>query len=174
MFCGECAGCLKNDDCGRCRYCQDKTKFGGQNRLRQKCLHRRCLMDTHRKRSNGNAAAMGGSNNAAAAAAAVAAAVAASNAAVAAAANNAAAFSDGSAASMGRSPSPSGIYSGLDLARLAAAAASQAEKIQNGETNADSGEFAEPVYVPELTLKCFHLTFQRPKRGQRGETARRQ
>ena len=40
VFCGECSGCLKNDDCGRCRYCQDKTKFGGQNRLRQKCLHR--------------------------------------------------------------------------------------------------------------------------------------
>ena len=132
VFCGECAGCLKNDDCGRCRYCQDKTKFGGQNRLRQKCLHRRCLMDTHRKRSTGNAGgALGGSNNAAAAAAAVAAAVAASNAAVVAAANNAAAYSDG------RSPSPSGIYSGLDLARLAEAV-SQAEKIQNGDAATDS------------------------------------
>lgn len=42
VFCGECVGCLKNDDCGKCRYCKDKTKFGGQNRLRQKCLHRRC------------------------------------------------------------------------------------------------------------------------------------
>lgn len=42
VFCGECSGCLKNDDCGKCRYCKDKTKFGGQNRLRQKCLHRRC------------------------------------------------------------------------------------------------------------------------------------
>ena len=29
--------------------CRDKTKFGGQNRLRQKCLHRRCLLDTHRR-----------------------------------------------------------------------------------------------------------------------------
>merc|ERR1719260_723982 len=55
VFCGDCAGCLKNDDCGQCRYCRDKTKFGGQNRLRQKCLHRRCQMDTHR-RSNGNSA----------------------------------------------------------------------------------------------------------------------
>jgi len=55
VFCGDCAGCLKNDDCGQCRYCRDKTKFGGQNRLRQKCLHRRCQMDTHR-RSNGSAA----------------------------------------------------------------------------------------------------------------------
>merc|ERR1719245_136955 len=49
VFCGECTGCLKNDDCGSCRYCRDKTKFGGQNRLRQKCLHRRCLLDTHRR-----------------------------------------------------------------------------------------------------------------------------
>ena len=48
VFCGECPGCLQNDDCGKCRYCKDKTKFGGQNRLRQKCLHRRCQMDTHR------------------------------------------------------------------------------------------------------------------------------
>jgi len=55
VFCGDCPGCLKNDDCGQCRYCRDKTKFGGQNRLRQKCLHRRCQMDTHR-RSNGNSA----------------------------------------------------------------------------------------------------------------------
>uniref|UniRef100_A0A0K2SXU4 CpGbinding proteinlike [Haplochromis burtoni] n=1 Tax=Lepeophtheirus salmonis TaxID=72036 RepID=A0A0K2SXU4_LEPSM len=62
VFCGECPGCLKNDDCGRCRYCQDKTKFGGQNRLRQKCLHRRCQMDTHRKRASANAA--NNSNNA--------------------------------------------------------------------------------------------------------------
>jgi len=52
VFCGDCQGCLKNDDCGVCRYCRDKTKFGGQNRLRQKCLHRRCQMDNHR-RSNG-------------------------------------------------------------------------------------------------------------------------
>jgi len=52
VFCGDCPGCLKNDDCGQCRYCRDKTKFGGQNRLRQKCLLRRCQMDTHR-RSNG-------------------------------------------------------------------------------------------------------------------------
>lgn len=53
VFCGDCVGCLKNDDCGQCRYCRDKTKFGGQNRLRQKCLHRRCQMDTHRRSSGG-------------------------------------------------------------------------------------------------------------------------
>merc|ERR1719361_3195151 len=54
VFCGDCPGCLKNDDCGQCRYCRDKTKFGGQNRLRQKCLHRRCQMDTHRRSSSQN------------------------------------------------------------------------------------------------------------------------
>merc|ERR1711899_577409 len=54
VFCGECTGCLKNDDCGKCRYCKDKTKFGGQTRLRQKCLHRRCQLDTHRRRSSQN------------------------------------------------------------------------------------------------------------------------
>jgi len=56
VFCGDCPGCLKNDDCGQCRYCRDKTKFGGQNRLRQKCLHRRCQMDTHRRSSSTNPA----------------------------------------------------------------------------------------------------------------------
>ena len=61
VFCGDCPGCLKNDDCGQCRYCRDKTKFGGQNRLRQKCLHRRCQMDTHRRTSNGS---VGGSHSA--------------------------------------------------------------------------------------------------------------
>ncbi len=155
VFCGECAGCLKNDDCGRCRYCQDKTKFGGQNRLRQKCLHRRCLMDTQRRRSTNSAAggAVQSSNaNAAAAAAAVAAALATSNAAaVAAAASNgvsitATSFPDMHRGADGaqdgdRSPSPA-IYSGVDLARLAAAAASQVEKsklTQNGE-NGHSGK----------------------------------
>lgn len=57
VFCGDCAGCLKNDDCGTCRYCRDKTKFGGQNRLRQKCLHRRCLLDNHRRSGGGGGGA---------------------------------------------------------------------------------------------------------------------
>jgi len=61
VFCGDCAGCLKNDDCGQCRYCRDKTKFGGQNRLRQKCLHRRCQMDTHRRSNTSGAARSGAS-----------------------------------------------------------------------------------------------------------------
>ena len=54
LFCGECTGCLRNNDCGICRYCKDKTKFGGQNRLRQKCLHRRCQLDTYHRKSTQN------------------------------------------------------------------------------------------------------------------------
>ena len=121
VFCGECAGCLKNDDCGRCRYCQDKTKFGGQNRLRQKCLHRRCQMDTHRKRnSNGNAANNNSSNNN----------NHGSNNSVAASVVNATSFAD---VVPSQSPSPNAIYSGVDLARLAATAAKvAAEQQMNG------------------------------------------
>ena len=94
VFCGDCPGCLKNDDCGQCRYCRDKTKFGGLNRLRQKCLHRRCQMDTHRR------------SNAAAAAAQQAAAATSPRVSVTAAALAAAAVEPA-------------IYSGVELARLA-------------------------------------------------------
>eukprot|EP00560_Eucampia_antarctica_P001517 CAMPEP_0197832224 /NCGR_PEP_ID=MMETSP1437-20131217/13806_1 /TAXON_ID=49252 ORGANISM="Eucampia antarctica, Strain CCMP1452" /NCGR_SAMPLE_ID=MMETSP1437 /ASSEMBLY_ACC=CAM_ASM_001096 /LENGTH=414 /DNA_ID=CAMNT_0043435469 /DNA_START=102 /DNA_END=1343 /DNA_ORIENTATION=+ len=40
--CGRCQGCL-NPDCGVCRFCQDKLKFGGQNKLRSKCVKRECI-----------------------------------------------------------------------------------------------------------------------------------
>lgn len=103
VFCGDCPGCLKNDDCGQCRYCRDKTKFGGQNRLRQKCLHRRCQMDTHRRASG-----------AAAAAAAAAAAVGGGGSSL-------------TAAVLVAPESPAAIYSGLELARLAAVGQQQAE-----------------------------------------------
>jgi hypothetical protein len=117
VFCGECPGCLQNDDCGKCRYCKDKTKFGGQNRLRQKCLHRRCQMDTHRKRNstnnnnNGNAGPTNGSlpNSVSAIVAAASAAAGGGNTV-----NN----------PTPTSPNPAtaaGLYSGVDLARLAAA-----------------------------------------------------
>jgi hypothetical protein len=100
VFCGECTGCLKNDDCGKCRYCKDKTKFGGQNRLRQKCLHRRCQLDTNRRRSsqntNGNNA--GGVVNVA---------------------TSSSSFADTVSAVSRQSPSPDAIYSGVALARLA-------------------------------------------------------
>uniref|UniRef100_A0A8B9J7L2 [histone H3]-lysine(4) N-methyltransferase n=1 Tax=Astyanax mexicanus TaxID=7994 RepID=A0A8B9J7L2_ASTMX len=35
--CGECKGCLHEEDCGTCLYCLDKTKFGGPNTKRQCC-----------------------------------------------------------------------------------------------------------------------------------------
>lgn len=41
--CGACAACLRPGDCGRCDFCRDKPKFGGQNLKRQKCRWRQCL-----------------------------------------------------------------------------------------------------------------------------------
>uniref|UniRef100_A0A8C1NM41 [histone H3]-lysine(4) N-methyltransferase n=1 Tax=Cyprinus carpio TaxID=7962 RepID=A0A8C1NM41_CYPCA len=35
--CGECKGCLHEEDCGRCINCLDKPKFGGPNTKRQCC-----------------------------------------------------------------------------------------------------------------------------------------
>ena len=40
--CGGCVNCLK-PDCAECRYCLDKTKFGGPNALRKRCVVRSCL-----------------------------------------------------------------------------------------------------------------------------------
>lgn len=40
--CGECTACLREDDCGQCRFCHDMRKFGGVGRLRQKCIKRQC------------------------------------------------------------------------------------------------------------------------------------
>ena len=122
VFCGECPGCLQNDDCGKCRYCKDKTKFGGQNRLRQKCLHRRCQMDTHRKRnstnnnnSNNNSGPTNGSLPSSVSAIVAAASAAAGGVTVA---NNTVSSSPSQATT-------AGLYSGVDLARLAAQASQQ-------------------------------------------------
>ncbi|CAN8177889.1 unnamed protein product [Coccothraustes coccothraustes] len=41
--CGVCAACRRPADCGRCDFCRDKPKFGGQNLKRQKCRWRQCL-----------------------------------------------------------------------------------------------------------------------------------
>ncbi|XP_025022170.1 methyl-CpG-binding domain protein 1 isoform X3 [Python bivittatus] len=41
--CGDCEACLLKTDCGRCDFCCDKPKFGGQNLKRQKCRWRQCL-----------------------------------------------------------------------------------------------------------------------------------
>lgn len=40
--CGSCPGCLRLEDCGKCDYCRDRRKFGGPNRMRQKCRLRQC------------------------------------------------------------------------------------------------------------------------------------
>ena len=40
--CGACKGCLR-EECEKCRNCKDKPKFGGENKIKQKCLERQCL-----------------------------------------------------------------------------------------------------------------------------------
>ena len=40
--CQDCENCHKLD-CGKCENCLDKTKFGGMNKKRQKCVERLCL-----------------------------------------------------------------------------------------------------------------------------------
>ena len=39
--CGQCERCIR-EDCGECKFCEDKPKFGGPSKLRQKCIERRC------------------------------------------------------------------------------------------------------------------------------------
>ena len=39
--CRKCSGCVR-PDCGECMYCKDKSKFGGHNILKQKCIHKKC------------------------------------------------------------------------------------------------------------------------------------
>ena len=39
--CGGCPGCVR-EDCGKCNYCKDKTKFGGPGRKKQRCALRVC------------------------------------------------------------------------------------------------------------------------------------
>lgn len=39
--CGTCPSCLR-DDCGICRYCKDKPKFGGPGKKKQRCALRIC------------------------------------------------------------------------------------------------------------------------------------
>ncbi|KAK6177019.1 hypothetical protein SNE40_015210 [Patella caerulea] len=40
--CGDCTACNRKEDCGRCDYCKDMKKFGGPNKMRQKCRLRQC------------------------------------------------------------------------------------------------------------------------------------
>ncbi|TTB56410.1 CXXC-type zinc finger protein 1 [Bagarius yarrelli] len=41
-MCGQCKACLRQENCGKCDFCLDKTKYGGPNKLRQKCRFRQC------------------------------------------------------------------------------------------------------------------------------------
>ncbi|XP_076832153.1 histone-lysine N-methyltransferase 2B isoform X3 [Brachyhypopomus gauderio] len=47
--CGECKGCLHEEDCGKCINCLDKPKFGGPNTKRQCCVYKRCDQIEERK-----------------------------------------------------------------------------------------------------------------------------
>lgn len=131
------------------RYCQDKTKFGGQNRLRQKCLHRRCQMDTNRKRNtNSSASAANGSAAASAMAAAVAAAAAAGGVSVPASVIGTSSFTD--AAASRHSPSPNAIYSGVDLARLAATAAAAEKMVGESVAAVQAAAAAAAAAMPTM------------------------
>lgn len=41
-MCGECEPCRKTEDCAQCDFCKDMKKFGGPNKIRQKCRLRQC------------------------------------------------------------------------------------------------------------------------------------
>jgi len=40
--CGCCVGC-RRQNCGECKFCKDKAKFGGPNKLRQACKYKKCM-----------------------------------------------------------------------------------------------------------------------------------
>ena len=40
--CGSCEGCTR-EDCGECKFCQDKPKFGGPGRKKQRCVKKHCV-----------------------------------------------------------------------------------------------------------------------------------
>ena len=41
--CGNCERC-KMPNCGVCKFCKDMKLFGGKNKLKQSCIHRKCLI----------------------------------------------------------------------------------------------------------------------------------
>jgi len=51
MPCNNCSACLMND-CGSCKFCLDKRKFGGPGKLKKRCEMRQCLTP---KPAGGNA-----------------------------------------------------------------------------------------------------------------------
>ncbi len=40
--CGTCDGCIRSD-CGTCKFCKNKPKFGGMGKKKQCCEQRKCL-----------------------------------------------------------------------------------------------------------------------------------
>ena len=47
LRCNNCEGCernLKGEDCQECRYCKDKKKYGGPDKLRKPCEKRKCTV----------------------------------------------------------------------------------------------------------------------------------
>jgi len=56
MRCRTCGPC-RAPDCGECMYCLDKPKFGGPNRRKNACVHRRCanMVPAHKRRSSKSA-----------------------------------------------------------------------------------------------------------------------
>lgn len=46
--CGACENCIKAD-CGMCKFCKDKPRFGGPGRLKQACSQKKCLKLTKPK-----------------------------------------------------------------------------------------------------------------------------
>lgn len=43
-MCGECEPCRRTEDCAQCDFCKDMKKFGGPNKIRQKCRFRQCVV----------------------------------------------------------------------------------------------------------------------------------
>jgi len=43
MPCNNCSACLMND-CGACKFCLDKRKFGGPGKLKKRCEMRQCVI----------------------------------------------------------------------------------------------------------------------------------
>ena len=52
--CGECEGCTR-EDCGQCRYCKDKRKNGGPDKLKKRCSARECVKNISTAGGDGGA-----------------------------------------------------------------------------------------------------------------------
>ena len=55
-MCDECGPCMRTVDCAQCDFCKDMKKFGGPNKIRQKCRFRQC--DVRARVSDSNIACL--------------------------------------------------------------------------------------------------------------------